>query len=39
MPATTASTFTDGSDLAVPLGSAPVKALVKTPRGFAGGAR
>jgi hypothetical protein len=34
MPATTASTFTDGSDLAVPLGSAPVKALVKTPGGF-----
>jgi hypothetical protein len=29
-----ASTFTDGTDLAVPLGSAPVKALVKTPRDF-----
>jgi len=34
MPATTASTFTDGTDLAAPLGSAPVKALVKTPRDF-----
>ena len=32
MPASTASTFTDGAHLAVPLGFAPVKALVKMPR-------
>jgi hypothetical protein len=34
MPASSASTFTDGADLAVPLGFAPVKALVKMRRDF-----
>jgi hypothetical protein len=34
MPASTASTFTDGADLAVPPGFAAVKALVKMPRDF-----